>query len=391
MSRRARASRSEPSWARSRLERASLSLVSSVARSSFSGAIASSTSTSARFSANCRYPSAWAKRTISDSERYSRSSVGSSSASTGSWLARIPIEPRAVWVESISTSSLNTSPSGVRTSTGNFVCATMISSADLRPRALSYRPGSIRPRLTARPSASFLGCLHDFLDLALEEERALGHLVVLALDDLLKAPDRVRDRDVCAWRAREFFGHEEGLREEALDLARALHRQLVLVGELVDAEDRDDVLQLLVALQDLLDRVGDPEVVLAEDLRLEDRRGRVQRVHGRVDAFLGDRAREHGGRVQVREHRRRRRIGEVVGGHVDRLHRGDRALARGGDPLLQLAHLGLERGLVADLRGHPPEQRRDLGAGLHEAEDVVDEQQHVLALVAEVLGHRQTR
>jgi hypothetical protein len=37
-----------------------------------------------------------------------------------------------------------------------------------------------------------------------------------------------------------------------------------------------------------------------------------------------------------------------------------------------------------------PEQRGHLGAGLHEAEDVVDEQQHVLAaLVAEVLGHRQ--
>ncbi len=35
---------------------------------------------------------------------------------------------------------------------------------------------------------------------------------------------------------------------------------------------------------------------------------------------------------------------------------------------------------------------RHLGAGLHEAEDVVDEQQHVLVLhVAEVLGHRQRR
>ncbi len=40
--------------------------------------------------------------------------------------------------------------------------------------------------------------------------------------------------------------------------------------------------------------------------------------------------------------------------------------------------------------GIRPEQRRDLRARLHEAEDVVDEQQHVLVLhVAEVLGHRQ--
>ena len=77
-------------------------------------------------------------------------------------------------------------------------------------------------------------------------------------------------------------------------------------------------------------------------------------------------------------------------GHVDGLHGGHRALAGGGDALLQLAHLGLQRRLVAHLRRHAAQQRGDLGAGLHEAEDVVDEQQHVLAaLVAEVLGHRQ--
>ena len=86
---------------------------------------------------------------------------------------------------------------------------------------------------------------------------------------------------------------------------------------------------------------------------------------------------------------RRRRVGEVVGRHVDRLHRGDRAGLRRGDALLQLPHLGGERRLVADGARHAAEQRRDLGARLDEAEDVVDEEQHVLALVAEVLGHRQ--
>ena len=101
------------------------------------------------------------------------------------------------------------------------------------------------------------------------------------------------------------------------------------------------------------------------------------------------RAREHGRRVEVGERVRRRRVGEVVGGHVDRLHRGDRALARRGDPLLELPHLGGERRLVADGARHAAEQRRDLGARLDEAEDVVDEEQHVLALVAEVLRHRQ--
>ena len=101
-------------------------------------------------------------------------------------------------------------------------------------------------------------------------------------------------------------------------------------------------------------------------------------------------AREHRRGVEVGEHRGRRRVGEVVGRHVDGLHRGDRALAGRGDALLQLAHLGLQRRLVAHLRRHAAQQRGDLGAGLHEAEDVVDEQQHVLAaLVAEVLGHGQ--
>ena len=63
-----------------------------------------------------------------------------------------------------------------------------------------------------------------------------------------------------------------------------------------------------------------------------------------------------------------------------------------GDPLLQLAHLVGERGLVAHRGRHAAEQRGDLGAGLGEAEDVVDEEQHVLLLhVAEVLRHRQRR
>ena len=100
----------------------------------------------------------------------------------------------------------------------------------------------------------------------------------------------------------------------------------------------------------------------------------------------------HGRRVEVGERGGRRRVGEVVGGHVDRLHRRDRALVRRGDPLLQLAHLGGEGRLVTDGRGDAAEERRHLGARLGEAEDVVDEEQHVLVLfVAEVLGDGERR
>jgi hypothetical protein len=73
-----------------------------------------------------------------------------------------------------------------------------------------------------------------------------------------------------------------------------------------------------------------------------------------------------------------RRVGVVVGGHVDGLDRGDRAVLGGGDALLQLAHVGAEGGLVAHGGGDAAQQGGHLGAGLGEAEDVVDEQQHVL-------------
>ena len=61
----------------------------------------------------------------------------------------------------------------------------------------------------------------------------------------------------------------------------------------------------------------------------------------------------------------------------------------GGDALLQRAHVGRQRRLIADRRGNAAEQRRHFRARLGEAEDVVDEEQHVLALVAEIFGDGQ--
>ena len=92
----------------------------------------------------------------------------------------------------------------------------------------------------------------------------------------------------------------------------------------------------------------------------------------------------------MREGRGRRGIGVVVGGHVDGLHGGDGALLGGGDALLQFAHFGGQVGLVSHGGRHAAQQRRDFRAGLREAENVVDEEQHVLAFfVAEIFGHGQ--
>ncbi len=66
--------------------------------------------------------------------------------------------------------------------------------------------------------------------------------------------------------------------------------------------------------------------------------------------------------------------------------------ARRGDALLENTHLVGEVRLVTHGGGHAAEEGRHLGTGLREAEDVVDEEQHVLLLhVAEVLRHREGR
>jgi hypothetical protein len=103
-------------------------------------------------------------------------------------------------------------------------------------------------------------------------------VVVLALGELLERLDRLADRHEGAVETSERLGHERVLRQEALDPASPADEDLVLFGELVDAEDGDDVLQVLVALQDLLDPLGDGVVLLADVARVEDAARRVERV-----------------------------------------------------------------------------------------------------------------
>src|SRR5690606_3754081 len=129
-----------------------------------------------------------------------------------------------------------------------------------------------------------------------------------------------------ARRTGEHLSHEEGLRQEAFDLTSARNRELVLFRKLIHAENGDDVLQRLVALEGGLNRTGNPVVLFTNDHRIEHARGGVQRIHGRVDTLFSDRAVKRRGRVKVGKRGRRRRVGQVVGGNVNGLHRGDRTL-----------------------------------------------------------------
>jgi len=224
------------------------------------------------------------------------------------------------------------------------------------------------------------------LDISRKAERLLGNIVALAIDDGGERADRVVDRAEHAGVTGELLGHVERLREELLDLAGAGDDELLLLREFVHAEDRDDVLEVGVLLERLLNRHGDAIVLLTHDGGIERGARARQRIDGRIDAQFGNGAREDRGGVEMRERGGGSRIGEVVGRNVDGLDRCDRPLLGGCDALLELAHLGCQRGLVADGGRHAAEKRRDLGAGLREAEDVVDEEQDVLALVAEELG-----
>src|SRR5947209_6220412 len=116
------------------------------------------------------------------------------------------------------------------------------------------------------------GLLARLFDCADHVEGLFGEVVVLAVNDLLEAAYGVGDFDELAFESGELRGDEEGLREEALNLSRARDYKLVLFRKLVESEDGDDVLQIFVALQDLLDGLRRVVVRLADDARVEQAR-----------------------------------------------------------------------------------------------------------------------
>ncbi len=131
-------------------------------------------------------------------------------------------------------------------------------------------------------------------------------------------------------------------------------------------------------------------MVITHNGRLQHGAGGIQGIHSGIDAFGCQGAVEHRGGVQVGEGGGGSGVGEVVSRDVDGLDRRDRTFHGGGDALLQGADVGAEGGLVAHSGRHAAQQSGHFGAGLHEAEDVVDEQQHVLLVhVTEVLRHGQ--
>src|SRR5271170_987388 len=227
----------------------------------------------------------------------------------------------------------------------------------------------------------------DLLDGTLHVEVSFRRVVVFTVENFLEATDRVSHWNLSALPPGKNLRHAEGLAEETLNLSGASNRELVVRRKLIHAENRDDVLEVLVALEDLLNAARDVVVLLSGDLGRQGARGRGKGINRRIDAQFGDRTFEHDGRVKVRKGCGRRRVGQVVGGNIHGLKRCDGAALGRRDSLLESSHFGCQRRLVSDRARSASQQRRNLGARLGEAEDVIDEEQHILVLfIAEVLG-----
>src|SRR5882724_13658154 len=111
-------------------------------------------------------------------------------------------------------------------------------------------------------------------------------MIELAGHDALEAGDRVLELDVLAGEPGELLGHEEWLGKEPGDAPRPRDDELVLFAQLVHAQNRDDILERLVTLENALH--PDSDVVMAgpHKLGIEDAARAVERIHGRIDAEL---------------------------------------------------------------------------------------------------------
>src|SRR5713226_8927532 len=141
-----------------------------------------------------------------------RSAPGLSTVMRGAWRASTPSSPSAPVAMMNSTSPSNRLRSTLTTRSGYFNSSCLLHLLALLP------------------------CLFDG---AHHVESLLGEVVVLALEDLGEAAHRVFDLHVLALTSRETLRDEVRLRKESLDLAGARHRLLVVLGQLLHAEDGD--------------------------------------------------------------------------------------------------------------------------------------------------------
>ena len=96
----------------------------------------------------------------------------------------------------------------------------------------------------ACPSLCFAGFRFGYrlVDRTDEEERGLGQIVVLAVENFFKAADRLLKRHVLTGKTGILLRHVERLRQKTLDFSRTDDGLFVVLGKLVHTHDRDNIL-----------------------------------------------------------------------------------------------------------------------------------------------------
>ena len=178
-------------------------------------------------------------------------------------------------------------------------------------------------------------------------------MVILAVDDFVESFDGVFNVNQHTLQTRKLLGHEERLRQETLHPAGAAYHQFVVFRKLFQTQDGNDILQFLVALQNLLHALSRAVVLVTKNFSAQDTRGRIERVNGGVDTQLGHLPAQYRRGIEVSKRRGGGRVSQVIGRYVNGLYRGDRAALGRGDTFLHGTHFGSQCGLITYRRWHP--------------------------------------
>src|SRR4051812_35554016 len=100
----------------------------------------------------------------------------------------------------------------------------------------------------------------------------------------------------------------EGLAKETLHLTGTAYNQFVFVAQLIQSKNRNNILQLFIALQHHFNPVCSIVMKITNDDRRKDTTGTIQWIHGRVNTKVSNFAAQYRSGIKVRKGCRRRRI-----------------------------------------------------------------------------------
>src|SRR3984893_16948518 len=174
----------------------------------------------------------------------------------GAWPGNTPSSPSRPGMVTWTTVSRSTWRSGV-TTINSIASGSIFFPRSTSINSLAWLKVLFRPRqalLSLR--LHLLGLRQHFFNRSYHVKRLLRNIVVFSFHDFLEAAHGILDLHVLAFQSRELRRHEHRLRHEFLNAPRPRHGPLIFVRQFFDSQNRDDVLQIFVALQHRLNRTG---------------------------------------------------------------------------------------------------------------------------------------